>query len=99
MPGGPKTSSGFSRPRRSNVFSMPGRPEPVIGVVMRQEDRVEVRQADAAQQLALRALTAVEEDAVAVEPREQRRQPAARGRDRRAGTGEEQLELVHPARA
>ena len=26
VPGGPNTSSGFSRPRRSNVFSMPGRP-------------------------------------------------------------------------
>ena len=26
MPGGPKTSSGFSRPRRSNVLSIPGSP-------------------------------------------------------------------------
>ena len=71
----------------------------MVGVVMRQEHRVEVRQADTAQELALRALTAVEEDAVAVEP--QRAAPAARGarRDRRAGAGEEQLELVHPARA
>ncbi len=72
-----------------------GQAEPVVGVEVREEDRVEVGQAAAAHQLALGALTAVEEDAVAAAAQEQPGQAAAGGRHRAGGAAEEDRK-VHP---
>ena len=72
---------------------MPGQPEPVVGVQVRDEDLIEVGEADRAQQLALRALTAVDEDAVAAPADQHRGQTAALCRQRAAGSGEEDREF------
>ena len=77
----------------------PRQPEPVVGVVVREEDGVEIGETDAAQQLALGPLAAVEQQPVTVEPREHGRQAAPGGGHRGARSGEEQLELVHLPRA
>ncbi len=58
-------------------MSIPGRPEPVIGVQVRDEDLIQVGETDRAQQLALSSLTAVHEDAIAAPAHEQRGQAAA----------------------
>ena len=55
-------------------------PEPVVEVVVGDEDRVELGQPDRAQQLLLGALAAVEQDPVAAGAQQQRGQAAARGR-------------------
>ena len=70
----------------------------MVGVVMRQEDLAQLEQADvAAQQLALRAFGAVEEQAVSPAP-DERRGRCALGR--RGGTGrpEEDDVEVHGGR-
>ena len=57
----------------------PEEAEPVVEVEVGDEDRVELRQADGAQQLLLRALAAVEEQPVAARAHEQGGQAAPRG--------------------
>ena len=75
----------------------PGQPEEVVGVEVRQEDLVQVDEADVgAQQLALRALAAVEQQAVAAAPHERRRRRAL-CRRHRAGRPEEDDVEVHGA--
>src|SRR3954447_7291801 len=71
----------------------PRQPQPVVGVVMGEEDGLHVGQADGAEQLALGPLAAVEEQAVAAATQERRRQPAASGRHGAGGTGEEEREV------
>jgi hypothetical protein len=71
----------------------PGQPEPVIGVEVRDEHAVQIEQPDRAQQLALRAFTAVEQQPVAAATDQHRRQPAARARHRAGGPGEEQRKI------
>src|SRR4051794_30166945 len=61
----------------------------MVGVQMRDEDVRELGQADRADELALRALAAVEEDPVAAAAHEQRGEPAARRRGGAGGSGEE----------
>ena len=59
----------------------PGQSEVVIGVVVREEDLVELDEADvAAQQLALRALPAVDQEPLAAPPDERRAERALCGR-------------------
>ena len=65
----------------------------MVGVEVRDEDRVEIAQADRPQQLALRTFAAVEQQALAAAPQEQRRQPAARGRCRAGGADEQDVEI------
>ena len=93
-PVGPISSSGCSRPCRSYVLSSPGRPEHVVGVEVREEDRVELGQPERrSQELALRALAAVDEQHIALAP-EHGRGRCARGRWRRAaGAEEDDLDL------
>ena len=56
---------------------MPGRPEVVIGVEVREEDLLELDEADvAAQELSLRPLGAVEQEPVTASPHERRGQSA-----------------------
>jgi hypothetical protein len=57
----------------------PHQAEPVVDVVVGEEDDVEVGQPDGAQELALGALAAVEQQPVAAPPDEHRREPAPRG--------------------
>ena len=71
----------------------PGQPEPVVGVVVGEEDRLHVGQPDRAQQLALGALAAVEEQPVAAAAQQRRGQAAAGGRHRAGGAGEEEREV------
>jgi len=71
--------------------------EPVVGVQVREEDFVEVCQADRAQELALRSLTAVDQDAVPSPADQERGQsPALRGQ-RAAGAREEDREFHRSA--
>ena len=70
-----------------------GETEPVIGVQVRDEDLIQIREPDRAQQLALRALAAVHEDAIAAPAHEQRGQTAALGGQRAAGACEEDREF------
>ena len=70
----------------------------MVGVEVREEDLAQVDEADRrAQQLPLRALAAVEEQALAAAADEQRR-GAALGRRCRAGGAEEDDVEVHAAR-
>ena len=69
----------------------------MVGVQVREEDLVEIGQADRAQQLALGALTAVDQDAVASPADQERGQaPALRGQ-RAAGAREEDREFHRSA--
>ena len=54
----------------------------MIGVQVREEDVGQVGEADGLDELALRALAAVDEDPLGAAPDEQRGQAAARRRDR-----------------
>ena len=73
----------------------PGKAEVVVGVVVRQEDLVQVDEPDLrSQQLPLRPLGAVEQQPLAAAPDERRRGRAQRGR-RRAGRPEEDDVEVH----
>ena len=80
-------------PAQVERLEHPDQPEPVVEVVVGDEDRVELRQPDRAQQLLLGALAAVEQDAVAAGAQQQRGQAAPRGRDRAGGAGEEEREV------
>ena len=68
----------------------------VVGVEVGEEHLLEVHQADRAQELALRALAAVEEQALAPAAHEQRGQGATGGRRRAGGADEENLEVHGP---
>ena len=72
---------------------MPGRPEPVVQMEVREEHVVEVGEARPRQQLALRALPAVEQDALSPTPHEQRRHPAPTRRHGPRRTGEKHLQI------
>ena len=70
-------------------------PKPVVGVVVGEEDRVDLREPNAPYELALGPFPAVEEDPLAVGT-EKLGGHAAPGRGHRAGgTGEEEVDLVH----
>ena len=67
--------------------------EPVVGVEMGDEDLVQVEQADRADELALGALAAVEQDPVPPAPHEQGGQTTAGGRNRAGGADEKEREV------
>jgi hypothetical protein len=69
----------------------------VVGVEVGDEDGVEVEQADRAQQLALRAFAAVEQQLLTAAPEQQRGQaaPGARDRARRAGEEDRQIHAAN----
>ncbi len=67
-----------------------GQAQPVVGVQVRDEDLVEIGEADRAQKLALRSLAAVDQDAVASPADQERGQAAALTRPRTAGAREEE---------
>ncbi len=92
-PTGPYTASGSLALAQGEGLQHARQPQPVVGVEVRDEDAVEIRQPDRAQQLALRAFPAVEQQAIAAAADEHRRQAAARARHRAGGTGEEQGEV------
>jgi hypothetical protein len=78
-------------------LEQPRKAEHVIGVVVAEEDDVEIDEPDLrAQELTLRALAAVEQDAIAATP-DQRRRGRAAGRRRRARGAQEDDVHVHPA--
>ena len=79
-------------------LEQPGQPEHVIGVVVAEEHDVEIDEPDLrAQQLPLRALAAVEQDAIAATP-DQRRGGRAAGRRRRArGAQEDDVQIHRPS--
>jgi hypothetical protein len=75
----------------------PRQPEEVVGVEVREEDLLQVGQADRRPlQLSLCPLAAVEEEPLAPAPDEQRGRPALRGRHR-GGRAEEDDVEVHAA--
>jgi hypothetical protein len=83
-------------PAQSERLEHAGQPEVVVGVVVGQEDLAEVDQPERRpEQLALCALGAVEEQAFAPTPDEQRGRRAVGGRHR-AGSAEEDEVEVHP---
>jgi hypothetical protein len=69
----------------------------VVEVVVREEDRVELRQPDRPQQLLLRPLPAVEQHAVAACAQQERGQAAPRGGHGARGAGEEQGKIHRTA--
>ena len=78
-------------------LEQPRQAEHVIGVVVAEEHDVEIDEPDLrAQQLALRALAAIEQDAIAAAP-DQRRGGRAAGRRRRARGAQEDDVQVHRA--
>ena len=74
-------------------LQQPREAKPVVGVEVGQEHLGQLGQPDRLHELALRALAAVEQDAVAAAANEHRRQPTPRGRDRAGGAGEENREV------
>ena len=84
-------------PAQRKRLHHPRQPEEMVGVKVREEDVLDVRQADGAQQLALRALAAVDQQPVAAAPDQHARRRALHGRHR-AGRAEEENREVHGAR-
>jgi hypothetical protein len=72
-------------------------PEEVVGVEVGEKDVLDVRQADRAQQLPLRALAAIDQQAVAAAPDQEARGRALH-RWHRAGRAEKENREVHRAR-
>ena len=70
-----------------------GQAEPVIEVVVREEHLGDVRKPDGAHQLSLGALATVEEDALCATAQQYGREAAVCGRQRAAGTCEEQRQI------
>jgi hypothetical protein len=98
-PGRPVDREGRLAPAQGERLQHPGEPEVVVRVEVRQEDLVQLDEADrGAQELALRALAAVEEQPLAAPAYEQRRWGPLRGRHR-AGRAEEDDVEVHGARS
>ena len=85
--------SGRSRSRRSKVLSSPGRPSQWSAWKWVTKTSVRSLSPTERQQLALRALAAVEQHPVAAAAHEQRRQAAPRSRHRAGGAGEEDREV------
>ena len=76
----------------------PGQAQVVVGVVMREEDLAQLDQADVrAQQLPLRALGAIEEQALAAATEEHRRGRALRGRHGAGRAEEDEIEVHGPS--
>jgi hypothetical protein len=69
------------------------KPQPVVGMEVREQHLVDVGQADRAHELALRPLAAVEQQPVAAATHEHRGHPPAGGGYRTAGAGEEHVEI------
>ena len=85
-----------AHPQRERL-EHPGQAEVVVGVEMRDEDVLEVDEADRrAQQLALGSLAAVEEQPVAAAPNEQGRGSAPGGRRAGRGAEEDDVEVHAP---
>jgi hypothetical protein len=81
-------------PAEGECLQHPGQAEVVICVVVRQEDLVQLDEADrGAQELALRAFPAVDEDAVAAAAEQRPRQAAPGGRDRTRGSEKDDVEI------
>ena len=70
-----------------------GDAQPVVQMEVREEQRVEVGEAHRGNELALRALPAVEQDALSPTPNEQRRHPAPTRRHGPRRTGEKHLQI------
>ena len=85
----PPQREGLQHPRQAEV---------VVGVVVREEDLGELHQPDrGAQELALRALPAVEEDALAAAPEQDARQAAFCGRNRAGRPEKDEIEVHGPS--
>ena len=65
----------------------------MIGVEVREEDLLQLDEPDRPHELALRALPAVEQQAVAAAPHERGGQPPPRVRGRAGGADEEHVEV------
>ena len=79
-------------------LEQPGQAEHVIGVVVAEEHDVEIDEPDLrAQQLPLRALAAVEQDAIAAAPDQRRRGRATRRRRRARGAQEDDVQSTRPS--
>ena len=75
----------------------PRQAEEVVGVEVREEDLLQVGQADRRPlQLALRPLAAVEQEPLAAAPDEEGRRPALRGRHRGGCAEEDDVEVHRP---
>ena len=73
------------------------KPEDVVGVEVRHEDLAELHEADRGpQELALRSLGAVEQQAVAASAREECRRRPLGGRHRSSGAQENEVEIDGP---
>ena len=97
QPGRPVELEPLLAPAQVVRLEQPGQPEHVIGVVVAEEHDVEIDEPDLrAQQLPLRALAAVEQDAVAAAPDQRRRGRAPSRRGRARGAQEDDVQ-VHPA--
>ncbi len=77
----------------------PRQPEPVVEVQVGDEDRVQLRQPDRAQQLVLGPLAAVEQDPLAARAQQDRGQAAPRRGNGAGGAGEEQGQVHRPGEA
>ena len=99
MPRGPCTLSGSVATAQRERLQHPRQAEVVVGVEVREEDVLEVDEADVgAKQLALRPLAAVEEQPVAAAPDERRGRCPARPSARSRGPEEDDVE-VHGRRS
>ena len=94
QPGRPVDRQGTLSPAQRERLQHPREPEEVVGMEVGDEDLLEVDQPNRSQELALGALAAVEEKAVATTPHEQRGQPAGGG-GRRSGRPDEDHVQVH----
>jgi hypothetical protein len=90
----PVDGQGHLAPSESEGLQHPGQAEVVICVVMRQKDLGELDEPDrGAQELALRALAAVEEDSLTSTAQQRAGEPAFRGRDGTRGSEEDEIEI------
>src|SRR6185295_3539127 len=86
----PVDGQGHLAPSEGKGLQHPGQAQVVICVVMRQEDLGELDEPDrGAQELALRALAAVEEDSLTSTAQQRAGEPAFRGRDGARGSEED----------
>ena len=89
---------GSLAPAQGERLQHPGQAEVVVGVVVREEDLAQLDEPDVgAQQLALGALGAVEEQPLAAAAHQQRRRRTLRGRHRARGAEEDDVEIHEPS--
>ena len=74
-------------------LQQPGQAKPVVGVEVGEKTSVRSASPTELTQLALRALAAVEQDAVGAAAKQHRGQPAPGGRDRAGGAGKEDRQI------